>query len=1233
MRNSCILVLLVAFSFASTARGETNGFTPPPIEIPEGYTLEIAAAPPLVKYPMLACFDDRGRLFIAESDGQNPTSKEEILQNPSRFIRLLEDTDDDGTFDKSTIFADKMTMPEGGVWLDGALYVISPPYLWRLEDTDDDGVADKREKLLGSMEFDGRANQHGPFLGPNGRLYFSGGIFGYDLVGTDGSQVEKSSTGSVFSCRPDGTDVRVDGQGPLNPVEVAFSPEGEMFSTAAIFDSTDGRHDALIHWLYGGVTTKIYGGPLLLKETGHRLPALSRWGQVAPAGLMRYRGNAFGTDASNQLFACQFNSHRVVRTTIQRHGATYRSEDEDFLVSPSIDFHPTEVIEDADGSLLVFDTGSWVSGGGCPTSKISKPDIFGAIYRIRKKGAPRVDDPRGLELAKSLTTPEQWVAYLDDSRPAVRDRAIATLVRQGAAAVPALQSTLTGSDSAQRLRNAVWALSRIATPEAVAALRGALTIEDRSVRQAAVRSVGELADEKSVETLTQFVTDDELPVRRASATALGKIGRSEAIPALVRSLETAEDPFLQHALTYALIEIDNFEATQPHLASANTKVQQAVLIALDQMNSSRLSHDQVTKLLDSSDQQLRNTAIKVFTNHKDWADKIRVVVGDWLASPQLSGNERSLARAVLTGFSGTEGMQSLIATALSKKTTPLTTKVLILEALAASDLQAMPDSLHTPLANLLRSDESQLVEATVAAIWAKDSDSYDARLLQISRDVKRSAPLRLAALSIVARHDRPLDRDDFELLLSQFSDEVLPVDRLRAAEALAAARLTQQQTMAVADLLAVVGPLELPKLVSRFQRGVEPVVVNVDVQKKEDRSYRGLAAFDQDPRDRQAIWNTWHAATGAGMSQLRTSGGDHSALSLSPIEGSPLRPYVLYRFDKLMGDFVYNGDPDQKTEHQSNSSHFTIRGLRPFLKYDLYYYGSAYPKVVPRGARVTVTDEQGAASQNIHGAMLEERDYKAGVTHAVFSELTPREDGTIQVTFTASDDDTEGNFGIFNGLSIVTPAAEGGDDLALGLRLVAALDKSDALASVPHSQLKKLLDSFPSQVVQAARPLLKRSLARAEQQEAQLADLLPKLKGGDPRRGHDVFFGNKAVCHTCHRAAGQGAEVGPELTSIGTVRTHRDLAEAILYPNSTLVNGYSAFQVVTNAGQILEGVVSRESSDAVFLQMAGKPEVRISREDIDEMVPLPLSIMPQGLEKTVTTEELRDLIAYLMTLK
>ncbi len=156
--------------------------------MPPDFRIELAAAPPLVGYPLMACLDDKGRLYVAASDGRNLTKKEEYLGELPRFVRRLEDVDGDGKYDKSTIFADKMTMPEGGLWHNGALYIISAPYLWRLEDLDGDGVADKREKIIGEMEFDGRANQHGPYLGPNGRLYFSGGHFGYDLVGADGSR-------------------------------------------------------------------------------------------------------------------------------------------------------------------------------------------------------------------------------------------------------------------------------------------------------------------------------------------------------------------------------------------------------------------------------------------------------------------------------------------------------------------------------------------------------------------------------------------------------------------------------------------------------------------------------------------------------------------------------------------------------------------------------------------------------------------------------------------------------------------------------------------------------------------------------------------------------------------------------------------------------------------------------------------------------------------------------------
>ena len=88
---------------------------------------------------------------------------------------------------------------------------------------------------------------------------------------------------------------------------------------------------------------------------------------------------------------------KVTRHILSPDGSTFKTRDEDFLVSDNKDFHPTDVKEDANGSLLVIDTGGWYKLC-CPTSQLPKPDVLGAIYRVRRKGAPRVEDPRGLKL-------------------------------------------------------------------------------------------------------------------------------------------------------------------------------------------------------------------------------------------------------------------------------------------------------------------------------------------------------------------------------------------------------------------------------------------------------------------------------------------------------------------------------------------------------------------------------------------------------------------------------------------------------------------------------------------------------------------------------------------------------------------------------------------------------------------------------------------------------------------
>src|SRR5262249_5933377 len=160
-------------------------------------------------------------------------------------------------------------------------------------------------------------------------------------------------------CRPDGKEVEVVcGGGMDDPVEIAFTAEGEALATVDIFVSTPARSDAIIHCIEGGVFPyhPVYKE---LKSTGDLLPPVTHLGWDAPSGLMRYRGTALGAEYRDNLFSTLFNTHKIQRHILQREGATFAARNEDFLVSTHPDFHPTDVLEDADGSLLVIDTGGW----------------------------------------------------------------------------------------------------------------------------------------------------------------------------------------------------------------------------------------------------------------------------------------------------------------------------------------------------------------------------------------------------------------------------------------------------------------------------------------------------------------------------------------------------------------------------------------------------------------------------------------------------------------------------------------------------------------------------------------------------------------------------------------------------------------------------------------------------------------------------------------------------------
>lgn len=425
--------------------------------------LELAAASPLVTHPIMGCLDDQGRLYVGDAVGVN-WNKAQLEANPPNRVLRLEDTDKDGIFDKSTIFADKMTFPQGACWLNGSLYVGSPPSLWKLTDMNDDGVADQREEIVTGFDYTGNAADiHGPFLHPNGRLYWCHGRKGHKVAQKDGTLVDESLACGIWSCQPDGKDVQWHSLGcGDNPVEVDFTRTGDIVGVQNLY-YTQPRGDTIVHWLYGGVYERADQLKAIshLPRTLETMPVMYNFGHVAVSGCSfwrsyegaapRLRSAGSETNADSRVLAnaptaehfmvTHFNTQRLVRMELTPEGSTYRAVENEFLKLHHPDIHLTDVMEDPrDGSLLLLDTGGWFRIG-CPSSLMAKSDILGAVYRI-KSTKPR---PSPLAKAASSTmTRSSALAALSGSDSRQQRQALEFLAQQppteGAAEMAVIQA-------------------------------------------------------------------------------------------------------------------------------------------------------------------------------------------------------------------------------------------------------------------------------------------------------------------------------------------------------------------------------------------------------------------------------------------------------------------------------------------------------------------------------------------------------------------------------------------------------------------------------------------------------------------------------------------------------------------------------------------------------------------------------------------------------------------------
>jgi len=832
-------LMLPALS-AQATRARQAASAAPTFRLPPGFTIERVAGPPLVDRPIVADFDDQGRLYVADSSGSNDRVEKQLADRPHRIVRL-EDTNGDGRFDTSVVFADRMMLPEGTMWLDGSLYVAAPPSIWKLTDTDGDGVADRREEWFKGETLTGCANDlHGPYLGPDGWIYWTKGAFAQQTHARASGSPLVTRAAHIFRRRPAGEALEVVMTGGMdNPVDVAFTPAGERILTATFLEHPQaGKRDAIVHAVYGGV----YGKPHNVldghKRTGDLMPVMCQLGPAVPAGLTRYESRAFGGGYRDSFFAAMFNLRKVTRHVLTPSGSTFTTRDEDFLVSADRDFHPTDAIEDADGSLLVVDTGPWYKLC-CPTSQLAKPVVLGAIYRIRRTGAATPRDPRGRALDWHSTGVDRLVATLDDPRPVVRHKAVQQLRRVGVAAVPAIARVLRASASAEARRNAVWALAGMEGPSAREANRIALTDRDESVRHAAIHAAGLWRDPGSLDRLASAVASGPTAIARAAAEALGRLGDARAVRPIVAAAAAAGgDRVLEHSLTYALIEIANPAATSAASREATApRARRAALIALDQMDGAHLTPDAVLPLVDHADPILRDTAWWIAARHAEWGDALaehfrRALVAsggsaDAGAAPRTALEER------LAQFAANPAVQAALAEAAAGNESPHAQRsALAVMSLAASSatpqasgirLKELPASWARAIARMLPSADGDAARqalriARLLPVASIAADELQRACLRAAHDESRSVDVRLEALNALPA-GTAVAAPSFELLRISLLPAAPASARAAAAAAIERAKLDRSQALGLLPIVETAGPLELPRLLQAFATG------------------------------------------------------------------------------------------------------------------------------------------------------------------------------------------------------------------------------------------------------------------------------------------------------------------------------------------------------------------------------------------------------------------------------